>query len=113
MLASTGSAIPDNFQQTAEAYNPSKSRGGLHGTMPAVPARNPQTVALLELLGLPYTLDPAGARAATGPGHVAAGACSISMPFIELACLHCQLAHLSMVTHPISGVITVAMQCGI
>lgn len=38
------------------------------GKMPQVAERNPQTVAFLEMLGLPYDLDPAGAAAAAaGP----------------------------------------------
>jgi len=36
--------------------------------MPQAAERNPQTVAFLKMLGLPYDLDPAGAAAAAaGP----------------------------------------------
>lgn len=38
------------------------------GKMPQAAVRNPQTVAFLEMLGLPYDLDPAAvAVAAAGP----------------------------------------------
>jgi hypothetical protein len=35
--------------------------------MPQTSPRNPQTVALLDLLGLPYNLDPAEAQPALQP----------------------------------------------
>ncbi|GIL81793.1 hypothetical protein Vretimale_1395 [Volvox reticuliferus] len=55
-LAARGtSRVPDNFVITAEPYNP--ALGQRQGRMPQRHQRNPQTVALLEMLGLPYNLD--------------------------------------------------------
>lgn len=47
-------AIPDNFVRTAPTYEGRKRRG----SMPRRPLRNPQTVAFLQMLGLPYNLEP-------------------------------------------------------
>lgn len=45
-----GPTIPNNFVQTAPAYNPqSKAK---RGNMPRVDLQNPQTIALLDMLGL-------------------------------------------------------------
>jgi hypothetical protein len=68
-----GPAVPDNFSPTAPAYDPQGSR---RGAMPPAPLRNPQTVALLALLGLDYNLDHAqqgqgGARQGQGQGRSA------------------------------------------
>lgn len=49
-----GPRIPSNFQLTAPVHNPQARRG----TMPRRAYRNPQTEALLDLLGLPYNLEP-------------------------------------------------------
>lgn len=45
-----GAAVPLNFVQTAPAYDP-QSRAK-RGNMPREDLRNPQTLALLEMLGL-------------------------------------------------------------
>ena len=49
------------------------------GRMPQSSPRNPQTVAFLDMLGLPYNLDPAAPVLAPlgggGGGGAAAGAC--------------------------------------
>lgn len=45
-----GPTIPNNFVQTAPAYDP-QSRAK-RGNMPRVDLQNPQTLALLEMLGL-------------------------------------------------------------
>lgn len=44
------STIPTNFVATAPAYNPQS--GARRGNMPQADLQNPQTVALLEMLGL-------------------------------------------------------------
>jgi len=45
-----GSTIPKNFAPTAPAYDPqSKAK---RGNMPRVDLQNPQTLELLEMLGL-------------------------------------------------------------
>ena len=59
--------IPPNFQPTAPAYSPGDP-GLQRGHMPQRPVRNPQTLALLGLLGLPYNLDEGGAGAGGFPG---------------------------------------------
>lgn len=46
------------------------------GHMPHVTPRNPQTVAPLDLLGLPYNLDPAAQPLAQPQGLPAAGECA-------------------------------------
>ncbi|GLC41533.1 hypothetical protein PLESTB_001000700 [Pleodorina starrii] len=85
VLAARGtSRVPDNFAVTAEPYNPAS--GQRRGRMPQRHVRNPQTVALLEMLGLPYNLDhsdhvarggvPAGPPAAAAGGGGAATAAS-------------------------------------
>jgi lariat debranching enzyme len=73
LAARGGPAVPPNFVQTAPPHD---AAGGAHqrGRMPRGGARNPQTVALLEMLGLPYNLDPQGeAAAASGAGRGTAG----------------------------------------
>lgn len=54
-LAEKGSTIPTKFIQTAPPYEPNKP-GGRVGKSSGH-QRNPQTVAFLELLDLPYLLD--------------------------------------------------------
>jgi len=49
-----GARIPHNFEPTAAAYDPSSQQ---KGRMPQTQTRNPQTVALLRMLGLPYNLE--------------------------------------------------------
>jgi hypothetical protein len=68
--------VPDNFVRTAPAYDPSNPRMQ-RGSMPTEALRNPQTVELLDMLGLPYNLDRAGAQA-EAPG--ARG--SVALPFL-------------------------------
>ena len=55
LAARGGAAVPDNFEPTA----PGPSGQGAPGRMPQAARRSPQTLAFLELLGLPYNLDPA------------------------------------------------------
>lgn len=70
LAARGGAAVPDNFQATAPGPS------GRPGRMPQAAQRSPQTAALLELLGLPYNLEPApalrgdGAPPAPAPGLV-------------------------------------------
>ena len=70
LAARGGAAVPDNFQATAPGPS------GRPGRMPQAAQRSPQTTAFLELLGLPYNLEPApalrgdGAAAAPAPGLV-------------------------------------------
>lgn len=47
-----GPAIPQNFKQTAEPFSPTSGRK--RGNMPRVDLQNPQTLAIMELLGLRY-----------------------------------------------------------
>ncbi len=55
LAARGGAAVPPNFAPTAPAHaGGGEPRGG---RMPREALRNPQTVALLEMLGLPYNLD--------------------------------------------------------
>ena len=54
-LEARGSAaVPLNFERTARAHDPAQPR---RAAMPTSTPRNPQTVALLELLQLDYKLD--------------------------------------------------------
>ncbi|GAB4818925.1 hypothetical protein N2152v2_005971 [Parachlorella kessleri] len=57
-----GPRVPDNFVPTAPAYDPANPRMQ-RGSMPTELPRNPQTVALLDLLGLSYNLDRGGQQA--------------------------------------------------
>ncbi|KAG1670357.1 hypothetical protein FOA52_000117 [Chlamydomonas sp. UWO 241] len=61
LAARGGPAIPLNFEQTAAPYvapaNPGFKVAPRRGSMPTSSPRNPQTVALLDLLKLPYNLD--------------------------------------------------------
>ncbi|KAF8060563.1 DBR1 [Scenedesmus sp. PABB004] len=68
LLSERGSAaIPHNFAPTAPAFDPVAGR--VRGAMPRSDLRNPQTVALLDWLGLPYNLDhAANARGGGGGG---------------------------------------------
>ena len=60
LAARGGAAVPDNF--AAVAPGPS----GRPGRMPQAAQRSPQTAAFLELLGLPYNLEPAPAQFGCG-----------------------------------------------
>ena len=51
--------MPDNFVPTAAVYDPANPHMQ-RGSMPTELPRNPQTVALLDLLGLSYNLDRGG-----------------------------------------------------
>jgi hypothetical protein len=53
-----GPAIPHNFAMTAPPYDPAS--GQRRGNMPRMDLRNPQTEALLAMIGLQYDLDGAG-----------------------------------------------------
>lgn len=70
-MAAGGARIPDNFAPTAPAYDPSNP-AMQRGRMPTEMLRNPQTVALLDMLGLPYNLDRGG------PAGMAGGAADIA-----------------------------------
>ncbi|GFR48380.1 hypothetical protein Agub_g10272, partial [Astrephomene gubernaculifera] len=77
VFAARGSTrIPDNFTATAQPYDPQRQQGQRKGRMPQRHERNPQTVALLEMLGLPYNLDhkDVNGAAAAGPAEPAAAA---------------------------------------
>ena len=55
-LAANGAAVPDNFSPTA----PSQAQlGRKRGQMPTDIPRNPQTLALMGLIGREYNLDGA------------------------------------------------------
>jgi hypothetical protein len=54
--------IPSNFVATAPAYSPASGRK--RGSIPSSIPRNPQTVELLDMLGLEYNLDVAGQQQA-------------------------------------------------
>jgi hypothetical protein len=58
------SSIPHNFEATAPAYDPAAGRS--RGNMPRSDLRNPQTEALLQMLGLPYNLDHAANSSGAG-----------------------------------------------
>ncbi|KAF6255577.1 lariat debranching enzyme, C-terminal domain-containing protein [Scenedesmus sp. NREL 46B-D3] len=58
------SSIPANFAPTAPAYDPAAGRK--RGNMPSSSFRNPQTEALLSMLGLPYNLDHAANSSGAG-----------------------------------------------
>ena len=66
LAARGGPTIPQNFAPTAPAYDPA---GPQRGRMPQRLLTNPQTVQLLEMLGLPYNLEQGGVA---GPGPSAA-----------------------------------------
>lgn len=63
--AAGGDAIPHNFVPTAPAYDPRS--GQRRGSMPRSSPRNPQTMAILQLLGVEYNLDHAANAAAAAP----------------------------------------------
>jgi len=68
LAARGGAAVPDNFEPT----EPGPSGRGAPGRMPQAARRSPQTQAFLEMLGLPYNLDPAAVQLrsdAEPPGH--------------------------------------------
>lgn len=69
LAAHGGAAVPDNFELTA----PGPSEEGAPGRMPQAAQRSPQTLAFLELLGLPYNLDLAPAAKRTGGAAYAHG----------------------------------------
>ena len=56
LAARGGAAVPDNFETTAPGPS------GRPGHMPQAAQRSPQTAAFLELLDLPYNLEPAPAQ---------------------------------------------------
>ena len=71
--------VPDNFAQTAPAHplgcSGGGGGGGSKGSMPRELLRNPQTTALLELIGLPPDcLDPPPEAAAAAAAAAAASA---------------------------------------
>lgn len=68
-----GARVPLNFEQTAPAYDPANPRMQ-RGRMPTDSLRNPQTVAFLDMLGLPYNLDRGGSTAQLDGAEAAAGA---------------------------------------
>ncbi|PNW87402.1 hypothetical protein CHLRE_02g146950v5 [Chlamydomonas reinhardtii] len=70
LAARGGATIPHNFTVTAPPYDP--AAGQRKGRMPQRHERNPQTVALMELLGLPYNLDHSELHG--GPGGPPPGA---------------------------------------
>ncbi|KAK9834519.1 hypothetical protein WJX74_003551 [Apatococcus lobatus] len=61
--------IPHNFQPTAPCHDP--QGGQRRGSMPKSLPRNPQTLALLAMLGLPYNLDPPTDGRGFGNNHPA------------------------------------------
>lgn len=63
---SGGLAMPNNFTPTVPAFDPSNPQMRT-GNMPQHAQRNPQSLEFLEMLGLPYNLDSAGARQQQGP----------------------------------------------
>eukprot|EP00955_Chlamydomonas_euryale_P116253 366406-Chlamydomonas_euryale.AAC.16 len=67
-----GAAIPLNFEPTAPAYtappNPGFKVAPPRGRMPTTAVRNPQTVALLSMLGLQYNLEPQAVAGQPGSG---------------------------------------------
>ena len=69
LAAHGGAAVPDNFELTA----PGPSEQGAPGRMPQAAQRSPQTLAFLELLGLPYNLDLAPAAQRNGGAAFAHG----------------------------------------
>jgi lariat debranching enzyme len=74
-LLGNNMSIPLNFQQTAPAHANSSEDGGSSnrpGRMPQSAVKNPQTVALFELLGLDYNLDH-GTAAGMGLGSGGGG----------------------------------------
>ena len=65
-------ALRSPYELVSRAYHPCAR---VQGRMPQRAERNPQTVAFLEMLGLPYDLDPAaGPRQAPAP---VAGECIV------------------------------------
>ena len=65
--------IPLDFQPTAPAYSVQED-GHRSGRMPQRAVRNPQTVALFQLLGLDYNLDHGNAGGGMMGGGIGAGA---------------------------------------
>eukprot|EP00192_Tetraselmis_astigmatica_P005189 CAMPEP_0117670614 /NCGR_PEP_ID=MMETSP0804-20121206/12866_1 /TAXON_ID=1074897 /ORGANISM="Tetraselmis astigmatica, Strain CCMP880" /LENGTH=454 /DNA_ID=CAMNT_0005478963 /DNA_START=166 /DNA_END=1526 /DNA_ORIENTATION=+ len=59
LLTEKGAAIPENFCQTAPPVPPGSP--AMRGHMPSKAWKNPQTVQLLEMLGLDYNLAPGSA----------------------------------------------------
>jgi hypothetical protein len=49
--------VPNGFVQTAKPHGGGGGKPGWRGRMPTKHVRNPQTEALLGMLGLPYNLD--------------------------------------------------------
>ena len=64
-----GSRVPTNFEPTAPVHNPAQQRG----RMPQKGLRNPQTLALLRLLDLPYNLEPQSEDSAGEPSCLPVG----------------------------------------
>ncbi|CAL8465238.1 g4773 [Coccomyxa elongata] len=60
VAARGGPEVPQNFAPTAPGHDGRMRRG----VMPSRPVHNPQTVAFLEMLGLPYNLDDSSATTA-------------------------------------------------
>lgn len=80
LAARGGAEVPQNFAPTAPAYHDPAGAGGgpgfktpkPRGRMPTQHVRNPQTEALLGMLGLPYNLDH-GQAGATPNGQRGSG----------------------------------------
>ena len=53
LAARGGTSIPENFVRTAPTPQP----GSKKGVLPQEAVRNPQTEAILQMLGLPYNLE--------------------------------------------------------
>ncbi|KAK9903387.1 hypothetical protein WJX75_004587 [Coccomyxa subellipsoidea] len=64
LAARGGPEVPHNFMPTAPGHDGRQRRG----VMPTHAVRNPQTVALLEMLGLPYNLDPSSEHTSVQSG---------------------------------------------
>ncbi|CAL5222243.1 g4577 [Coccomyxa viridis] len=75
LAARGGPQVPHNFAQTAPGHDGSARRG----RMPQNSPRSPQTVAFLEMLGLPYNLDHKDSSQAPA-GSASAGADSGAAP---------------------------------
>ncbi|BDA50256.1 Lariat debranching enzyme [Coccomyxa sp. Obi] len=71
VAARGGPEVPQNFTPTVPGHDGRARRG----VMPSQPVRNPQTLAFLEMLGLPYNLDDSSAAS---PAHASAASAASS-----------------------------------